>query len=128
MVGLEGLAHPPPRHQLGTEEEFAARYLFLQSAQDRSTFLKFAGKVMLYQPAALLPRVMPAASQNPAEVKPPTPVLPLLLTDYRHSDNVATCPSVEACIPLYLFTQLGWCPPLGCQDCTSCSAQKAIQI
>ena len=67
VVGLEGLAHPPPQHQLGTEEEFAARYPFLQSAQDRSTFLGFAGKVMLYQPAALLPRVMPSTNQNPAE-------------------------------------------------------------
>lgn len=67
VVGLEGLAHPPPKHQLGTEEEFAARYPFLQGAQDRNTFLGFAGKVILYQPAALLPRVMPATNQNPAE-------------------------------------------------------------
>lgn len=67
VVGLEGLAHPPPKHQLGTEEEFTARYPFLQSTQDRSTFLQFAGKVMLYQPAALLPRVMPSTNQNPAE-------------------------------------------------------------
>ena len=67
VVGLEGLAHLPPKHQLGTEEEFAAPYPFLQSARDRSTFLGFAGKVMLYQPAALLPRVMPSTNQNPAE-------------------------------------------------------------
>ena len=67
VVGLEGLAQPPPKHKLGTEEEFAAQYPFLQSAQDRSMFLGFAGKVMLYQPAALLPRVMPSTNQNPAE-------------------------------------------------------------
>ena len=67
MVGLEGLAHPPPKHEMGTEEEFAAKYPFLHSAQDRRVFLEFARKVMLYQPAALLPRVMPTASQNPAE-------------------------------------------------------------
>ena len=67
VVGLEGLAHPPPKHKLGTEQEFAARYPFLQSAQDRGMFLGFAGKVMLYQPAALLPRVMPSTNQNPAE-------------------------------------------------------------
>ncbi|KAL3147888.1 hypothetical protein ABBQ32_002606 [Trebouxia sp. C0010 RCD-2024] len=67
VVGLEGLAHPPPKHQLGTEEEFAARYPFLQNARDRSLFLGFAAKIMLYQPPALLPRVMPAAAQNPSE-------------------------------------------------------------
>ena len=67
MVGLEGLAHPPPKHQLGTEEEFAARYPFLQQARDRSLFLGFAAKVMLYQPPALLPRVMPTAATNPSE-------------------------------------------------------------
>lgn len=103
MVGLEGLAHPPPRHQLGTEEEFAARYLFLQSAQDRSTFLKFAGKVMLYQPAALLPRVMPAASQNPAEVKPPTPVLPLFdrLPSLRSCSYMSFCQSLHPLVSVH---------------------------
>ncbi len=67
VVGLEALAHPPPQHQLGTEEEFAASYAFLQSKPDLTTFLAFAIKVMLYQPAALLPRVMPSANPNPAE-------------------------------------------------------------
>ena len=75
MVGLEGLAHPSSRHQLGTEEEFAAKYPFLQSAQDRSLFLSSATKVMLYQPAALLPRVMPTTSQNPAEASLTIPSL-----------------------------------------------------
>lgn len=66
-MGLEGLAFPPPQHQLGTEEEFAAKYAFLQSPSDLRTLLDFATKVMLYQPAALLPRVMPSPSQNAAE-------------------------------------------------------------
>lgn len=75
MVGLEGLAQPPPKHQLGNEEEFAARYPFLQQKRDRSLFLGFAAKVMLYQPPALLPRVMPAAAQNPAEARHHNPHL-----------------------------------------------------
>ncbi len=66
-VGLEGLAQATSKHQHSTEEEFAAKYAFLQSTADRANFLDFATTVMLYQPAALLPRVMPTASQNPAE-------------------------------------------------------------
>lgn len=67
IVGLEGLAQATSKHQQSTEEEFAAKYTFLQSTADRAKFLDFATTVMLYQPAALLPRVMPTASQNPAE-------------------------------------------------------------
>lgn len=67
IVGLESLAQGTPKHQQSTEEEFAARYPFLQSTADRVKFLDFATTVMLYQPAALLPRVMPTANQSPAE-------------------------------------------------------------
>ena len=67
IVGLEGLAQATSKHQQSTEEEFAAKYAFLQSTADRAKFLDFATTVMLYQPAALLPRVMHTASQNPAE-------------------------------------------------------------
>ncbi|DBB07277.1 TPA: hypothetical protein ACH3X3_008782 [Trebouxia sp. C0006] len=67
IVGLEGLAQATSKHQQNTEEEFAAKYAFLQSTADRAKFLDFATTVMLYQPAALLPRVMHTASQNPAE-------------------------------------------------------------
>ncbi len=67
IVGLESLAQATPKHQQSTEEEFAAKYAFLQSTADRAKFLDFATTVMLYQPAALLPRVMPTANQSPAE-------------------------------------------------------------
>lgn len=70
MVGLESLAQPTPKHQQETEEDFAAKYAFLQSAPDRIMFLEFATKMMLYQPAALLPRIMPTVTQNPAEASP----------------------------------------------------------
>ena len=67
IVGLEGLAQATPKHQQITEEEFAAKYAFLQCTPDLTKFLDFATTVMLYQPAALLPRVMPTASQRSAE-------------------------------------------------------------
>ena len=67
IVGLESLAQATSKHQQSTEEEFAAKYAFLQSTTDRAKFLDFATTVMLYQPAALLPRVMPTVNQNPAE-------------------------------------------------------------
>ena len=65
--GLESLAQLPRQDQLGTEEQFAARYSFLQSPADLAAFLAFATKLMLYQPAALLPRAVPASSSNPTE-------------------------------------------------------------
>ena len=67
VMGLESLAQLPRQDQLGTEEQFAARYTFLQSPGDLASFLAFATKLMLYQPAALLPRAAPTSNQNPAE-------------------------------------------------------------
>ncbi len=84
-VGLEGLAQATSKHQHSTEEEFAAKYAFLQSTADRAKFLDFATTVMLYQPAALLPRVMPTGNQNPAEASLllKTPMLHCIISEWH---------------------------------------------
>ncbi|KAK9810293.1 hypothetical protein WJX72_008148 [[Myrmecia] bisecta] len=52
ITGCEFLA-TLPSHKWGTEEEFRAKYPFLQSPGDAATFLDFAFKTLLYQPPQL---------------------------------------------------------------------------
>ena len=69
VASLEALSQAPSLRDAGTEEEFAAKYPFLQSSADQQSFLAFATKMMLYQPAALLPRVAAPASHGSAGVQ-----------------------------------------------------------
>lgn len=64
VAGLEALSQPSALRDAGSEEEFAAKYAFLHNQADQQSFLQFATKAMLYQPAALLPRVAAPVSQG----------------------------------------------------------------
>lgn len=75
VTGLEALNQSSSQRDFGAEEEFAAKYPFLQDPADQENFLNFATKAMLYQPAALLPRVAAPVSQGFGGVQVPRPLL-----------------------------------------------------
>ena len=89
VTSLEALSQAPSLRDAGTEEEFAAKYPFLQTSADQQSFLAFATKMMLYQPAALLPRVAAPASQGSAGIQVQ------LLAQKRKSSLV--CSSCKEC-------------------------------